>query len=68
MPAGPVAAHSWYDADCCSARDCAPIPASTVTLTGEGYAVTLHPGDHFMADADTPAHIRALARHLEGLA
>ena len=47
--AGPVGAHSWYDPDCCSAKDCAPIPAATVTITGDGYTVTLNPGDHFLA-------------------
>ena len=44
-----VAAHSWYDADCCSAKDCAPIPAQTVVITVDGYTVTLNPGDHFLA-------------------
>lgn len=26
----PANAHSWYDGDCCSDRDCRPIPATEV--------------------------------------
>lgn len=44
--AGPAAAHSWYDGDCCSGYDCAPVSPSVVVVTRDGYAVTLNPGDH----------------------
>ncbi len=44
--AGPVAAHDWYDGDCCSGHDCAPVSPSAVVVTRDGYAVTLNPGDH----------------------
>lgn len=53
--AGAAAAHSWYDLDCCSAKDCAPIPAAAVTVEPEGYRVTLRPGDHFMVTAPLTA-------------
>jgi hypothetical protein len=29
-------AHSWYDAACCSEKDCAPIPDSDVADLGAG--------------------------------
>lgn len=32
-------AHSWYPADCCSDRDCAPIPSSDVDETAEGFVI-----------------------------
>lgn len=41
-------AHSWYDYDCCSDRDCQAISADRVTITDEGYRVTLEDGDHLM--------------------
>lgn len=36
----------WYDASCCSGRDCAPIPMRAVTITPEGYHVRLTSADH----------------------
>lgn len=45
----PALAHSWYDSDCCSSNDCAPIPATAVQITDQGYQVTLNPGDHPLA-------------------
>lgn len=36
----------WYDAECCSQRDCAPIPPETVTITPWGYELRLVPGHH----------------------
>jgi len=44
--AGQAVAHEWYDPTCCSDKDCAPIPFESVVVTGEGYEVTLLPGDH----------------------
>lgn len=41
-------AHSWYDTYCCNDGDCAPIPASSVTPTDDGWVITLKPGDHPM--------------------
>jgi hypothetical protein len=43
---GPVGAHSWYDTYCCNTKDCAPVVASTVVVTPDGWRVTLGPGDH----------------------
>lgn len=55
--ATPALAHKapkgWnYPIVCCSNRDCGQIPASSVQITSEGYAVTLQPGMH---DFITPA-------------
>lgn len=44
--AGPAAAHSWYDSDCCSDKDCAPVSPSAITIRSDGYLATLNPGDH----------------------
>lgn len=46
LTASGAVAHSWYDATCCSARDCAPVPAASIVAMGDGYHVTLMPGDH----------------------
>ncbi len=35
-----------YDIECCAGYDCAPVPAGAVVATADGYAVTLHEGDH----------------------
>lgn len=40
--------HSWYSQDCCSGKDCAPIAASAVTWTPNGWRVELRPGQHPM--------------------
>lgn len=44
--ATPAAAHSWYDAWCCTTDDCEPIAAASVDVTPAGYVVTLRPGEH----------------------
>lgn len=41
----PVRAHSWYPHECCSDRDCAPVPASRVDLVAGGYLID---GLHFV--------------------
>lgn len=46
MAVAPAFAHSWYSGSCCNDKDCAPIPATTVTRTADGYRVRLQPGDH----------------------
>lgn len=48
--AGPAAAHSWYDAACCSTTDCAPIPTRAVTAAQEGWVVMLQGSDHPQID------------------
>jgi hypothetical protein len=48
LASAPASGHGWYDPFCCSGRDCAPIPFSAVTITEDGYLVTLGPGDHIM--------------------
>ena len=30
-------AHSWYEPECCSDKDCEPIPPETVQVTPSGY-------------------------------
>ena len=35
--AGPAMAHSWYDADCCSGTDCAPLEPDEVKALADGY-------------------------------
>lgn len=41
------APSGWtYDAACCSTMDCAPVPASSVIATPDGWRVTLEPGEH----------------------
>lgn len=42
----PAAAHSWYDAACCSGQDCAPVETAEIEETPDGYRVVLEPGDH----------------------
>jgi hypothetical protein len=44
----PGRAHEWYSQACCSGIDCAPIPASAVTWTPNGWRVALNPGQHPM--------------------
>src|SRR6056297_2426685 len=41
-------AHEWYDPWCCNDRDCAPISQEHVSITEDGYLVTLEKGDHPM--------------------
>ena len=43
-----------YPWACCSGQDCAPIPASSVHETPDGYRVVLMKGDHPFATSDTP--------------
>jgi hypothetical protein len=41
-------AHSFYDPECCSDKDCAPIDSKLVRITDSGYVVTVGPGQHPM--------------------
>lgn len=44
---GHDAPSGWsYDLACCSGTDCAPIDSDHVSLSAEGYTVTVAPGDH----------------------
>jgi len=45
-------AHSWYDLECCSGRDCAPVSAKHVSATPNGWLVELAQGDHPMMGPD----------------
>lgn len=56
----PAKSHSFYDAICCSDRDCAPIAANMVRETPAGYRVTINPGSHPMWPADKPAPLSIL--------
>lgn len=42
----PAQAHSWYDAACCDDTDCAPVHASVVRATADGWLVRIRPGGH----------------------
>jgi hypothetical protein len=46
--ATPARAHSFYDPECCSDKDCAPIDSKLVRITDSGYVVTVGPGQHPM--------------------
>lgn len=46
LMSAPALAHDWYDAMCCSSRDCAPIPDPE--WTPDGWRVRLMPGQHPM--------------------
>lgn len=39
MLAGPALAHSWYPAECCSDRDCYPVPIERVKTVPGGWLV-----------------------------
>lgn len=54
--------HGWYSQACCSGKDCAPIAASAVTWTPNGWRVALNPGQHPMV---TLAPMVELVRALE---
>lgn len=42
-----TAPTGWeYDEDCCSARDCAPVPEGAIRETQGGFSVSLNKGDH----------------------
>jgi hypothetical protein len=45
-----VRAHSWYDRDCCSDTDCAPIDDTYIAETNTGYVV---PSGELIKYADT---------------
>lgn len=36
---GAAMAHSWYPFECCSDRDCFPMPVSDVRITPAGYTL-----------------------------
>jgi len=48
----PAHAHSWYSAECCDDRDCAPISDEYVSITAEGYEVVIPPGGHPLATSE----------------
>jgi hypothetical protein len=52
-----AAAHDaptgWsYDPWCCGGHDCQPIPAENVSITEDGFLVTLSEGEHMTARRD----------------
>lgn len=56
----PASAHSWYDYQCCSDRDCEPIPPDAVNETEAGYEVNYFSKQGFQVHGFVP---RAAARH-----
>jgi hypothetical protein len=49
-----IKAHSWYGAECCSDRDCAPVPVEAVKETPEGFYV-LPQGDFVERGKEKPS-------------
>lgn len=35
----PAKAHSWYEAECCSAQDCEPLSPDDVRIEGDDYVL-----------------------------
>lgn len=56
----PASAHSWYDMQCCSSRDCEPIPPDAVNETAAGYEVNYFSKQGFAVQGFVP---REKARH-----
>lgn len=56
----PASAHSFYDAACCSNRDCEPISFDSVTESAEGWTVHYQSKQGFPVMAFTP---RGKERH-----
>lgn len=53
LAALPAAAHQapsgwFYPFECCAGFDCAAVPSEAVSITAQGYRVTLRPGEHPM--------------------
>ena len=44
--ASPVAAHEWYDPECCNDFDCVQVEAHVIQATSEGWVVQVDVGDH----------------------
>lgn len=61
---GEARPHSWYDADCCDTRDCAPVPAARIVPEGDGWRVTILPGQHPLATAPVEVVLRGSAVRL----
>jgi hypothetical protein len=40
----PVSAHNFYSYECCSDKDCGPIPFERVRVTPDGYVITFPTG------------------------
>ncbi|MCW6508655.1 hypothetical protein [Lichenifustis flavocetrariae] len=62
LSATPVGAHSWYDARCCSGRDCHPVPCDQLR-SGTGGMLTFRPTgvqfskENVLPSQDTQCHI-----------
>jgi hypothetical protein len=56
----PAHAHSWYDYQCCSDRDCEPIEPDAVNETEAGYEVNYFSKQGFQVHGFVP---RDKARH-----
>jgi hypothetical protein len=53
-------AHEWYQADCCSGIDCAPVDAAAVVESPAGFVVTIRPGTHPMWPASKTENLVAV--------
>ena len=65
LAASPALPHSWYSAYCCSGRDCAPIPASAVHATKDGWEIDLRAGQYPLMDAPFHAVIPYNSRTIQ---
>lgn len=45
----PATAHDWYPLECCSQKDCAPVPPASVKRTPQGWRL---PSGHVLAYDD----------------
>lgn len=53
--ASPVMGHSFYDPECCSDKDCAPVDQSFFQPKAEGWLVTIPEGGHPYAGSGVQA-------------
>lgn len=50
LSASPAFAHSWYDARCCSDRDCHPVPCGQLRADADGGVTFLPTGVQFFRE------------------
>ena len=76
----PVSAHSFYSYECCSDKDCGPIPFERVRITPNGYVITFPTGrieripfgdkrirDTPPADPEQRYHLCTVAGRMDGM-
>jgi len=61
----PALAHSFYDYDCCSDNDCAPLPDGAVVEGPNGYEVDMN-GNHYSVAYGDPRIRGSADRNFHG--